>query len=111
MILTDEDFFDDYDYDNDNDTASYYDSQSSGGLVCPDTPLNKDSDKTWTETCIKNIAQNSTSKTNKNSTFVLRSVLGPGIRNGLKVIVDTLKCGWHSTSIYDGLKVIFHTFL
>ena len=108
LILNVEDF--DYDYDNGNDTDSYYDSPNSGG-ICPDTPLNKDTEKTWTETCITKVVQNATSKTNKNSTFVLRSVLGPGIKNGLTVIVDTLKCGWHSTSIYDGLKVIFHTVL
>ena len=30
---------------------------------------------------------------------------GPGIRNGLTVIVDKLQCGWLSSSVFDGIKV------
>ena len=32
-------------------------------------------------------------------------VKGPGIRNGLTVIVDTLQCGWLSSGVFDGIKV------
>ena len=68
---------------------------------------------TWAETCMRydentnapNTSTNTNNATN-NTNFVLRKVTGPGVRKGLSVIMDTLECGWHSTSIFDGVKVI-----
>ena len=67
---------------------------------------------TWAETCMRydentnapNTSTNTNNTTN-NTNFVLRKVTGPGVRKGLSVIMDTLECGWHSTSIFDGVKV------
>ena len=43
--------------------------------------------------------------TNSKGKFNVTNVKGPGIRNGLTVIVDTLPCGWLSSSVFDGIKV------
>ena len=44
-------------------------------------------------------------KTNLKEKFNVTNVKGPGISNGLTVLVDTLQCGWLSSSVFDGIKV------
>ena len=43
--------------------------------------------------------------TNSKGKFNVTNVKGPGIKNGLTVIVDKLPCGWLSSSVFDGIKV------
>ena len=89
-------------------------------LNCPWTPLDNvteasdDIDASWTNTCenyndYKDYSTNEIKKNQnqkpKEETFKLKNVLGAGINRGLSVIVDTLECGWHSTSLFDGVKV------
>ena len=49
--------------------------------------------------------KNTNQKPKEEEAFKLKNVLGAGIDRGLSVIVDTLECGWHSTSLFDGVKV------
>ena len=115
------DTFDYYDYEE--DYSAFMDAFGDA-LTCPWTPLdNATESPPWTDTCddVYDIAEyeeyltNSKSnhddtKTNNNQqpkeTFKLKNVLGAGINRGLSVIVDTLECGWHSTSLFDGVKVL-----
>jgi hypothetical protein len=104
----------------------YFDNGMVSG-ACPASPLdqNQDSSGAWTGACDKyqekkaeaeaakklepsSTATSSQSPKNltcKNSRTVLRNTTGPGTNRGLTVLVDTLACGWLSTSSFDGLKV------
>ena len=117
------DTFDYYDYED--DYSAFMDAFGDA-LTCPYTPLdNATESPPWTDTCddVYDIAEyeeyltnsksnhddTKTSNSNQKSkeTFKLKNVLGAGINRGLSVIVDTLECGWHSTSLFDGVKVYY----
>ena len=111
-------FFDEIDYD-DYEDVPIEDMLDEFGSVrtCPPTPLDGFSGgnlTSWIETCdsytnktthMKFSPEKPANSTSGSKTFVLRKPKGPGVTNGLSLIIDSIKCGWHSTSLFDGIKV------
>ena len=115
-------FFDEIDYEEYEDETGdipIEDLLDEFGNVrtCPLTPLDGLTGGNlsyWIETCDsysnKTIHMDFNPEKPANSTsgskaFILRKPKGPGVSNGLSVIIDSIKCGWHSTSLFDGIKV------
>ena len=84
------------------------DSNDSNDNSCPNSPLDSND---WEGVCPEEDVIDDLKKdknhthTNSKGKFNVANVKGPGIRNGLTVIVDTLQCGWLSSSVFDGIKV------
>ena len=91
-------------------------------FVCPKSPLDYeyeepdndfdgkfDDDEGWTGVC-ENLnstdSRNNSQNQNNTATF-LHNVSGAGASKGLSVIVDSLACGWLSSNVFEGIKVIF----
>lgn len=96
------------DHGVDDAGADLDDSNWNG--ICPKSPIDQN-DTNWPETC-QDLLEDSakTTLTSPSTTektgYALRNATGPGIFRGLSVVVDTLACGWLSTSSFDGIKVI-----
>ncbi len=103
------------DYEEEDEPDEDYGDYGQDGK-CPDTPIDHDAEnetELWKEACseAKIPTSNTTStlnSTKEKSPFVMKNFTGPGLNKGLSVLVDTLACGWPSTSLFDGVKVLIH---
>ena len=117
MLLEEEDF--DYEGSGDKNQDGDWDGDN---FVCPKSPLDyeyeepnndfdgkNDDDDGWTGVC-ENLnstdSRNNSQNQNNTATF-LHNVSGAGASKGLSVIVDSLACGWLSSNVFEGIKVIF----
>lgn len=105
-----------YNYDEVDDDDEGANETMTGG-ECPATLvdlnyLGNDSVNTnWTEVCKDQNFSSSTNSTNiksNNESFAPQHVPGYGIQNGLRVVIDTLPCGWLPSSLFRGVSVQIH---
>ena len=104
-------YYDYYEYyETENSSYGNYGDYSvdySDKTSCPESPIDTNE---WQDMCheeTENNVDHSTNHTNPHSMakFHVEKIKGPGVRNGLSVIVDTLQCGWLSSSVFEGIKV------
>ena len=67
-----------------------------------------DYDDGWTGVCenLNSTDSRNNSQSHNNTATILQNVSGAGASKGLSVIVDSLACGWLSSNVFEGIKVI-----
>ena len=109
--------FEDNDYedygDKDGDDQDYGDWVGDN-YVCPKSPLDYeyygeyDYGNGWTGVCenLNSTDSRNNSQSHNNTATILQNVSGAGASKGLSVIVDSLACGWLSSNVFEGIKVV-----
>ena len=99
--------YDDYYSDENYGNTTYDDSMNyttKPRIGCPYTSL-ETGDFDICETTLNKTSTKINGTKIEETKFLLRNVSGAGIDKGLRVIIDSLACGWMPSASYEGVKV------